>query len=79
MDCINNNDPSDICKSKTIKISEQYALTVEEAAAYFHIGICKLRTVISNNPSARYILRVGNRTLIKRKMFEDYLDGITDI
>ena len=62
-----------------ISISEQYAMTVNEAAEYFRIGENKLRSIISNNPKASYLLRIGNRTLIKRKMFEQYLDNITDL
>ena len=73
------NSETEICKQKTISLAEQYALTIEEAAVYFRIGENKLRTLISNNPRAQYILRVGNRALIKRKMFEDYLDQTTDI
>jgi len=66
-------------EKEKIKISEQYALTVEEAAMYFRIGENKLRILLANNPSATYILRVGNRTLIKRKLFEKYLDETSDI
>ena len=74
-----NNESQKIYKSKEINISEQYALTVEEAAAYFRVGETKLRAMISNNPRAPYVLRIGTRTLIKRRMFEDYLDKIIDL
>ena len=62
-----------------ISLAEQYAMTIEEAAAYFRIGENKLRTIIFNNPTSSYILRVGNRALIKRRLFEDYLDKLSEI
>lgn len=74
-----NNESAEIYKQKSISLSEQYALTVDEATVYFRIGENKLRAIISNNPRAQYLLRIGNRTLIKRKMFEDFLDNVTDI
>lgn len=62
-----------------IPIWEKYTLTIEEAAAYFRIGINKLRRIISDNPYADFILWNGNRAQIKRKKFEEFLDKISDI
>lgn len=47
-------------------------LTLDEAAAYFGIGINKIRE-ISNAPDCPFVLWVGNKRLIKRKQFDDYL------
>ena len=44
-----------------VPIWEKYAMTVNEASAYFHIGDKKLREIIDDDPDADYILRVGNR------------------
>ena len=59
-----------------VPIWEQYTLTVGEAAAYFNIGENKLRRIISENPSAEYLLWNGTRALIKRRKFETYIDSI---
>ncbi len=64
---------------KEIPFWEQYAMTVEEAARYFRIGENKIRTLINSDPSADYILRNGNRILIKRKKFETLVDSLDEI
>ncbi len=64
---------------KEIPFWEQYAMTVEEAAKYFRIGENKIRALINNDPSADYILRNGNRILIKRKKFETLVDSLDEI
>lgn len=66
-------------KEKNIRISEQYALTVDEAVLYFRIGENKIRNILSNNPHSSFILRVGNRTLIKRKKFEEFLNETEEV
>lgn len=65
-----------IIRNLKIPFWQQYTLSIEEAAAYFKIGENKLRTLISENPNAEYILRNGNRVQIKRTLFEKFIDGI---
>lgn len=55
-----------------VPIYEKSNLTLEEAASYFNIGINKLRE-ISDNDKCTFVLWVGNKRLIKRKLLEDYL------
>ena len=55
-----------------VPIHEKSNLTLEEAAAYFNIGINKLRE-ISDDGRCPFVLWVGNKRLIKRKQLEDYL------
>lgn len=55
-----------------VRISEKALLTVNEAAAYTGIGICKLRQ-ISDAPNCDFVLFVGNRRTFKRKLLEEYL------
>lgn len=62
-----------------VPISERYTLTVDEAAAYFGIGQSRLRNLINENPNADYLLAIGNRTMFKRKLFEEYVDNATCI
>ena len=47
-------------------------LTIEEAAVYSNIGLLKLRE-ITNDENYNFVLWIGNRSLIKRKMFDEYL------
>ena len=55
---------------------EKYTLTISQAAEYFGIGETRLREYINENPTARYLLKNGNKTLIKRQMFEKVIDEI---
>lgn len=49
-------------------------LTLREAAEYFHIGEKKMRQIVDENMDANFLLESGNRIMIKRKLFEEYLD-----
>lgn len=60
-------------KSIECPIWEKANLTLEEAAAYFGIGINKLREM-SNDRNCRFVLFVGTKRLIKRKVLERYLE-----
>lgn len=62
-----------------IKICDKYALSTEEAAEYFHIGINKLRRIINDNSTADWVLWNGSHAFIKRLKFEKFLDGINTI
>ncbi len=54
---------------------EKYMLTLREAAEYFHIGEKKMRQIVEENMDASFILTSGNRIMIKRKLFEEFLDS----
>lgn len=58
---------------------ERYLLTIREAAEYFHIGEKKLRQIVEENNTADFIIMNGNRAMIKRKAFEQYLDQATAV
>lgn len=47
-------------------------LTIEEAAAYSGIGIGKLYDMTSRE-DCPFVLWIGNRRLIKRQVFDDYI------
>ena len=57
---------------KTVPIWEKANLTIEEAAEYSNIGICKLNE-LAKNPRWPFVLYVGRKKLIKRKEFEKFL------
>lgn len=56
----------------TLSIAEKSLLTLEEAAMYFNIGINRLRAM-TNDETCPFVLWSGNRRLIKRKTFEEFL------
>ena len=58
--------------AKEVPIAEKSLLTPAEAAAYFNIGVNKIRSM-TNDPNCPYVLWSGSRRLIKRKPFEEYL------
>ena len=56
---------------------ERYMLTIREAAEYFHIGEKKMRQIVAEYEGADFIIMNGNRAMIKRKVFEKFLDTAT--
>lgn len=68
----------DKAQKTEIPIWEKANLTVEEAAAYFGIGINKIRE-LSNSPHCDFVLWVGSRRLIKRKKFEEFIEHTESI
>ncbi len=62
-----------MCKDNGVPIWEKSNLTLEEAAAYTGVGICKLRE-ISNPEDCDFVLWIGNRRLLKRKKLDEYLE-----
>ncbi len=56
-----------------IPVWEKSNLSLEEASAYFNIGINKLRQITDAKECEKCVLWVGNRRLIKRVLFEEYL------
>lgn len=61
-----------------VPIYEKANLTLDEAAAYFNIGKDKIRE-LSNAPNCEYVLFVGEKRLIKRRLFEKFLEGMYSI
>ena len=58
---------------KEIPIWEKSNLTLEEAAAYSGIGINKLRE-ITNDSHCKFVLWVGTKRLIKRRLFDQHIE-----
>lgn len=56
-----------------IPIWQKANLTLKEASAYSGLGINKIRE-ISNGESCPFVLWVGNKRLIKRKLFDEYIE-----
>ena len=60
---------------RDVRICEKYALTVAEAAVYFGIGEKKLRSMIEEYDHSGLFIQNGVKYTIKRKKFEEFLDG----
>ena len=72
INCIGRRHP--LMRTNEIPYWEKYMLTLREAAEYFHIGEKKMRQIVDDNMDANFLLESGNRIMIKRKLFEEYLD-----
>ena len=62
----------------TIALNEKYTLTIKEAAAYFNIGVKKMRRLAEDNTDSFAVLS-GNRYLIIRTKFEEFLQKTSTI
>ena len=62
-----------------ISLCEKFALTIDEAAIYFGIGTKKLREMVRRYPNKGVFIKHGNKVLIKRVMFEKFLNGLDNI
>ena len=60
----------------TVPIHQKLNLTLKEAAEYSNIGINRL-TIMLTEPNCPFALFIGNKKLIKRKVFEDYINSNT--
>lgn len=58
---------------KDVPIWQKSNLTLEEAAAYSGVGVNKLRE-ISNSEQCDFVLWVGSKRLLKRKLLDKYLE-----
>lgn len=58
-----------------VPIWEKSNLTLEEAAAYSGIGVNKLRE-ITNDEHCKFVLWVGNKRPIKRRLFDAYIEQV---
>lgn len=63
---------------KQVPIWEKANLTLEEAAAYSGIGINKLRK-LTDDENCSFVLWVGSKRLIKRKLLDNYIENMYSI
>ena len=62
-----------MAQNRDVPVWEKANLSLEEAAAYFGIGVNKLRDM-TNDENCPYVLWNGSKRLIKRKTFEQHLE-----
>lgn len=68
------NDDMENVKSERIPIYQKMTLTIREAAEYSNIGINKIDSMLKQ-PGCPFVLYIGNRKLVKRREFENYISG----
>ena len=57
-----------------IPVKDKINLSIKEASAYSEIGETTIRRLLSEK-GCPFLLKIGNKQLIKRKNFEEYLSG----
>ena len=55
-----------------VPIPQKLALTIREAAEYSNIGINKIDAMLKQ-PNCPFVLFVGNKKLVKRREFEEFI------
>ena len=73
----NNADVNRTQDSSVAQI-ERYYFTIPEASYYSGIGINRMRAICALQ-RCPFVYRIGNRTLVKRKAFEKWLDDAVEI
>lgn len=59
-------------KAEKLPLNQKMLLTITEAAEYSHIGINRISDMLKA-PDCPFVLFNGNRKLVKRKEFEEYI------
>lgn len=62
-----------------VPVSQKYLMTVDEAGAYFNIGVNRIREMEKEQATRKCFLRNGVKLLVKRKKLEEYLDGLMSL
>ena len=75
---IEKQDTSGSAENTLVPVSEKYTLTIKEAAAYFNIGIKKMRRIAEDNLGTVAVY-CGNRFLIIRPRFEEFILNSSEI
>ena len=73
-----HNKNTYLLDSKTVPLWEKSNLTIAEAAEYSGIGQNKLRELTADE-HCKFVLWVGNKRLIKRKLFDEFIAGAYSI
>ena len=58
----------------SLPIDRKMLLSIREAAEYSNIGITKIDELLKQ-PNCPFVLYVGTKKLVKRKAFEEFIEG----
>lgn len=61
-------------QQNSISIKDKFNLTIKEATEYSNIGETTIRKLLKER-GCPFLLRVGNKQLVKRKEFEKYMES----
>ena len=61
-------------QATNLPIDRKKLLTIREAAEYSNIGINKIDEMLKQ-PNCPFVLYVGTKKLVKRKAFEEFIEG----
>ena len=75
---LEKHDTSGSMENIIVSVKEKYTLTIKEAAAYFNIGIKKMRRIAEDNLGTVAVY-CGNRFLIIRPKFEEFILNSSEI
>lgn len=56
-----------------VQIKDKLNLTIKEASVYSNIGESAIRKMLHEN-GCSFLLRIGNKHLVKRREFEKYIE-----
>ena len=59
-------------EENNVPINQKLTLTIKEASIYSNIGINKIDSML-RTPNCPFVLFVGNKKLLKRKEFEEFI------
>ena len=66
-------------KSESVPLWHKIALSIDEMYVYTGIGRETIRELTKQPEAKQFTLKIGKRTLIKRKQFEEYIDQMCSI
>ena len=58
----------------SLPIDRKMLLSIREAAEYSYIGINKIDELLKQ-PNCPFVLYVGTKKLVKRRAFEEFIEG----
>ena len=61
-------------QATNLPIDRKMLLSIREAAEYSNIGINKIAEMLKQ-PNCPFVLYVGTKKLVKRKAFEEFIEG----
>ena len=61
-------------ENNNIPVYRKAILSAQEASEYSNIGINKIKEML-RTPNCPFVLYVGTKKLVKRKLFEDFINN----
>lgn len=71
---VENVNTYNVKKAYEIPIPEKINLSIKEAVAYSNVGETTLRRLLAER-GCPFLLKIGNKQLVKRKEFEKYFEN----